>query len=115
MKHGWAKPSACGCLIVASKITRSARDEECLIRIAGCYFTRGVVWCHANGSAAGKGIGMKSPDPMGAYGCTWCHDIYDRRRKAPEGWTREQVEVAFWEGHARSLAKLIDKGLLKAA
>jgi hypothetical protein len=97
-----------------SKITESARGEECQIRIPGwCNGNRETtVWAHANGSAAGKGIGMKADDLLGAYGCSNCHDIYDRRRPTPQGMTREEVELCFWEGHARSLVMLIKKGVI---
>lgn len=99
-----------------SAIRRSAKGEECQIRMPGiCNGNREtVVWCHANGSAAGKGIGMKSPDYLGAYGCSNCHDEYDRRNtKAFRfGHSREKIELWFWEGHARSLILLEAKGLL---
>lgn len=95
-----------------SKIRQSARDEVCQIRLPGiCNHDRATtVWCHANGSAAGKGIGMKSDDLLGAYGCSSCHDVYDRRM--PTTIPRVAVELAFWEGHARSLVILIEKGII---
>ena len=98
-----------------SKITDSARQKECSIRIPRvCNWDKDTtVWAHANGSAAGKGIGMKSLDPLGAYACSDCHDCYDRRSRPPPGWTYDDVRLAFWEGHARSLRILIDEGLVK--
>lgn len=97
-----------------STITQSARGEMCQIRLPDvCNFNRETTcWCHANGSAAGKGMWMKSHDLLGAYGCSMCHAVYDRRRSLPPGMSRECVEVAFWEGHARSLVLLIEKGLI---
>lgn len=98
-----------------SRITESARGEECQIRIPGvCNGNpETVVWCHANGSAAGKGVWMKSIDLLGAYGCNACHDAYDRRSFRYEQWhTREQVENWFWEGHARSIRLLLEKGII---
>lgn len=93
-----------------SRIRESARGEECQIRLPGiCNFNaETTVWAHANGSAAGKGIGMKSPDILGAYACSACHDAVDGRTKTP----RHEVRLAFWEGHARSVRILIDKGLI---
>lgn len=86
----------------------------CQVRIPGwCNALRETtVWAHANGSAAGKGIGMKSHDLLGAYACSNCHDLYDRRHPTPPGISREEIELCFWEGHARSVLILIDKGLL---
>lgn len=93
-----------------SKITESARGQECQIRLPGvCNFnSETVVWAHANGSAAGKGIGMKSPDILGAYACSACHDAVDGRTTIP----RREVRLAFWEGHARSVRILLEKGLI---
>jgi hypothetical protein len=97
-----------------SKITESARGEDCAIRLVGiCNFDRATtVWCHANGSAAGKGIGMKSHDLLGAYGCSACHAIVDRLVPLPSPYTREMVKLAFAEGHFRSLLLLIEKGIV---
>ena len=51
-----------------SAITNSARGMACQVRMPGvCNFDPATtVWCHANGSAAGKGIGQKSHDLLGA-------------------------------------------------
>lgn len=95
-----------------SKIRQSARGEQCQIRLP--FVCNGnpetVVWCHANGSAAGKGIGMKSHDILGAYGCSSCHDVYDGRRRVAI--PRTEIKLAFWEGHARSIVRLIERGLI---
>lgn len=99
-----------------SRITDSARGEQCQVRLPHiCQMprTETVVFCHANGSAAGKGLGMKSMDLLGAYGCQACHDVYDRRVTLPKGMCREDVELAFWEGHARTLILLVKKGLVR--
>lgn len=97
-----------------SKITASARGEDCQIRLTMvCNFDKATtVWCHANGSAAGKGIGMKSNDLLGAYGCSACHAVVDRLVPLPVHLTRDMVRLAFWEGHARSLLLLIEKGII---
>lgn len=96
-----------------SAITESARGEECQIRLWNVCNRNPetVVWAHANGSAAGKGIGMKSPDLLGAYACSACHDAYDRRT-TPKHLTRAEVELAFHQGHQRSLILLAQKGLI---
>lgn len=98
-----------------SKITESARNEDCQIRIPGaCNFNpETTVWCHANGSAAGKGMWMKAHDILGAYGCNSCHDVYDRRSPVPYGLTYLEVKLFFLEGLMRSLVILIRKGLVK--
>lgn len=95
-----------------SKIRESAEGMPCQIRLLGICNGNPLttVWCHGNGSAAGKGIGMKCHDLLGAYGCSSCHDVYDRR--VPTDMTRVEVELAFWEGHARSLVLLIERGII---
>ena len=97
-----------------SKITESARGADCQIRIPGIcnHDPATVVWCHAAGSAAGKGVGQKCIDLNGAYGCFACHNCVDGRTRPPEGMTRTDVRLAFWEGHARSLVILKNKGLI---
>lgn len=97
-----------------SKITESARGEACTMRIPGvCNHDRAtVVWCHRNG-AEFKGIGQKSHDLLGAYGCSACHDAYDRRVPTSKFVSREMVDFCFDDGHARSLLILIKKGLVR--
>lgn len=96
-----------------SKITASAKGENCQVRIPGvCNFNpETTVWAHANGLAAGKGKGLKSPDPLGTYACSDCHDVIDGRCGAP-GMSYEEVQLAFHQGHQRSFIKLIEKGLV---
>lgn len=100
---------------MSSTITRSARGMPCQIRMpfnVCSHDPAQTVWCHANGSAAGKGMWMKSHALLGAYGCARCHDVYDRRVPAPKELSRAEVEVCFWEGHARSIVLLIERGLI---
>lgn len=99
---------------ILSKITQSARDERCTIQIPGACNgdPRTTCWCHSNRSRHGKGVGKKSRDIFGAYGCSVCHDIYDRRRKPPIGMSRDTVEEHFQIGHDRSLDMLVAKGLV---
>jgi len=98
-----------------SKIRESARNEECTIRIPGtCNFDSSTtVLMHANGSAAGKGLGMKSPDILRAYGCSACHAVVDRMVPLPKHLTRDDVRLMFYEGHARTVLRLIEKGLIE--
>lgn len=97
-----------------SKITDSARGESCQVRIPGVCSgdSSTVVWAHAIGAAAGKGIGMKSHDALGAYACQQCHDAYDRRTR-PKDMPYARIKECFQDGHMRSLKILIDKGLVK--
>lgn len=100
-----------------SRITKSARMEQCQVRLPMVCNGRPdtVVAAHANGSAAGKGIGMKCPDYLIAYCCSDCHDVVDRRVPRPPHLTLEAVKLAFAEGVFRTQRILEEKGLLKAA
>ena len=96
------------------KIRQSARGEDCDVRIAGvCNFDPATtVWSHYPGLAGGRGMGLKSLDACGVYCCSACHDLADDRAPAPHGMTRQDVMLAWHEGHLRSLIKLHSKGLL---
>ena len=48
-----------------------------------------------------------------AYACTACDAVYDGQRKPPSGYTREQVDADWCQGHFRSLVKLSQKGMIK--
>ena len=93
-------------------IRDSARDEDCLIRLAGCPQRRDMtIWSHCRHARAGKGGAIKALDLAGAYGCTYCDAVYDGQIKRPEGMTLEQVEIAWFLAHVESLVKLRQKGL----
>lgn len=93
-------------------IRDSARDEDCLIRLPGCDGGgETTVWCHLPEAVAGRGMGLKGIDVLGAYGCRSCHDIADRRAPRPAGMTKHDVALAFYRGMARSIAKLMQRGL----
>ena len=93
-----------------SKITESARGEQCQVRIPGVCNRdpETVVFAHLNGG----GMGMKHPDTEGAYACSACHDAYDGR--VPElNWSKTYLDVCFYEACVRTRKILLDKGLIK--
>ena len=100
-----------------SKLRESARGEMCAVRIPGVcsHNPEETVLAHGNGSAAGKGIGMKANDLLAAFSCFQCHNVIDGRTPPPHGMTRDDVKLMFWEGHARTVRIWIEKGLLKCA
>jgi hypothetical protein len=97
-----------------SKIRESARGVECQVRMPSICNGNNetVVWAHCNGAAAGKGMGLKAVDPLGAYCCSACHDAIDGRKRY-KGISPMMVKLWFYEGHLRSLRILIDKGLIE--
>jgi len=97
-----------------SKITESARGEECLVRIPGvCSFDpTKTIWSHARHGAAGRGKGIKALDLLGAYCCTSCDAVYDGQAPRPAGMTREQVDLDWFMGHCRSIVRAVEKGVI---
>ena len=97
-----------------SKIRESARNEECLVRLPGIckWLPEYTIWSHAPFISGGKGRGIKSHDLCGAYCCTACDAVIDRQAKAPEGMSRDAVELAWFHGHLRSLVRLQEKGII---
>lgn len=92
-----------------TKIRQSARGEYCQVRIpAHCNGnTETTVLAHLNGG----GMGMKHQDIFAAYCCSACHDLYDGRTKSAN-YSRDQINMMFYQGVIRTQAKLIEKGLL---
>ena len=97
-----------------SKITESARGEECTIRLPKVcnYNPETSVWCHSNRSKDGKGMGLKAKDENGAYGCSQCHAVYDRQHSRPKGMSLQEVEDRFTLAMEKSQQILKDKGLI---
>ena len=93
-----------------NKYTKSARGQECQIRIP--YICNRnpetVVLCHLNGG----GMGAKTHDIHGAYGCSACHDAIDGRRESLS-WTRPQLKLMHYEGVIRTQTMMIELGVLK--
>lgn len=99
-----------------SKITDSARGEECTLMIAPyCnHNTETVVLCHL--PSLGHGMSLKSPNHWAVYGCSSCHDILDQRNPQAIrsiGW--EEITQCMLRALYRTQQRLIDKGLMKVA
>lgn len=96
-----------------SKITKSAKGEDCQIRIPKvCNFNpETTVFCHLGGG----GMSSKSSDIHGAYGCSSCHDEVDGRTNKTKYIcdSKESVELWFYEAIIRTQLILIEKGLIK--
>lgn len=99
-----------------SKLTESARGQDCQIRIPGvCNFDpETTVLAHLPGG----GMGKKQPDWMGAFACSACHDAIDGRTRPPGRWTRHGADldyyrIAHYEGVIRTQAIWFEMGLLE--
>lgn len=98
-----------------SKIREAARDEDCLVRLPGvcCFDPAKSIWSHAKWASGGKGRGLKAIDLAGAIACTSCDAVYDGQAKPPPGMTRDEIDLAWFHGHLRSLVRLKEKGIIK--
>lgn len=96
-----------------SKITDSARGEDCMVRYEGiCTFdSNTTIWSHCRHGAAGKGKGIKAIDLAGTYACTACDAAYDQMQNAKH-MTRQELDLDWFMGHVRSLVRLKEKGLI---
>jgi len=96
------------------KVMNSARGEECQIGLPDCcHDPETTVFAHLSSKRIiGGGIGIKGK-PLGSYSCYRCHDLIDGRVKSdidPDFmWQREL------EGCVRTIALLMDKGILVVA
>ena len=96
--------------MAGSPLTRSARGQECQIRIPGVCSGRPdtVVLCHLNGA----GLSIKDDDDEGAYGCFECHCAVDDKPLTPHGFTRIQILLMHYEGVHRTRAIMKRSGLI---
>ena len=95
-----------------SKITESARNEDCQMRSPVCNFdTETTVFAHLNGAGMGRKYQLSEID-VGCYCCSDCHNLYDRRTELA-GFERSDVDLWFYDGLVRTLEILIRKGLLR--
>ena len=95
-----------------SKITESARGEDCQVRYIGvcCYDPAQTIWSHTRHAAGGKGKGIKALDVAGAYACTPCDAAYDQMQGTDM--SRAELDMDWFMGHLRSLVILSRKGLI---
>jgi hypothetical protein len=93
------------------KLRKEARGRGCMVRIPEVcnHNSETVVLAHYR-LAGVSGIGMKSPDVLGAWACSACHDAIDRR--AHTDLDRDYVRLLHLEGMARTLAQLNREGLI---
>lgn len=89
-------------MIKSKKIRESARGEDCTLRVSPyCQDGETVVFCHLNTNL--RGVGIKSPDLFGVYGCVYCHSMLDKSEVEHCDQLRALTETQM---------KLYEKGLL---
>jgi hypothetical protein len=93
-------------------LRKEAKGRGCMVRLPGiCNFnSETVVLAHIR-LAGISGMGMKSPDLIGAWACSACHDELDGRTHK-SGMTHDELRLAHFEGMARTIAQLEKEGLI---
>ncbi len=93
-------------------LRKAAKGRGCMVRIPGvCNFnSETVVLAHIR-LAGVSGMGMKSPDLIGAWCCSACHDEIDGRTNR-SGLTRDELRLAHYDGMVRTIVQLEKEGLI---
>jgi hypothetical protein len=93
-------------------LRKEARGRGCTVRIPNvCNFnSETVVLAHIR-LAGVSGMGMKSPDLLGAWACSACHDEIDGRTHK-SGLSRDELRLAHYDGMARTIWQLHKEGLI---
>ncbi len=84
-------------------LRREAIERSCQIRLPGCQ-SEPCCLCHWRQSGI-SGMGMKSPDLIGAWGCFHCHTIVDTT-----GRHDTEIQLDFAKAVFRTQAILISEG-----
>jgi hypothetical protein len=93
---------------MTSKYTKSAKGQQCQVRIPGIcnHNPETVVLAHLNGG----GWSMKQTDIHGAYACDRCHFWLDGGYA--QGFTRKDRDLAHLEAMLRTQLIMIKEGVL---
>ena len=93
-------------------LRKEAKGRGCMVWIFGIcnHNSETVVLAHIR-IAGVSGMGMKSPDLIGAWACSACHDELDGRTRK-SGLTRDELRLAHFEGMARTIMQLHKEGLV---
>jgi hypothetical protein len=93
-------------------LRKEAKGRGCMVRLPGiCNFnSETVVLAHIR-LAGISGMGMKSPDLIGAWACSACHDEIDGRTHK-SGLSHDELRLAHYDGMARTIAQLDREGLV---
>ena len=92
-----------------NKYTKSARGQECQVRIPGTcnHNPETTVLAHLGGG----GMGAKRKDIHGSYACSSCHDVIDHRTES--AFPGREVSTMHLEGVIRTQDLMVANGILK--
>jgi hypothetical protein len=94
-------------------LRKEAKGRNCLIRSGFCNRNpETTVLCHIHKPSIAGGTSLKSPDELGAHGCSACHDIVDGRGAGRNMMPRQDRDILLYEGIFRTQQLLIKEGKL---
>ncbi len=95
-------------------LRKEAKGRECQIRSCHCNNDpETTVLCHIHKPSISGGIGLKSIDELGAYGCSACHDLVDGRGAGRNMMVRTERDILLYEGVFRTQKILLDEGKIE--
>lgn len=90
-------------------LRKLARGRACQVRLPCCNHDPATVTLAHYRLSGISGMGMKSPDLIGAWACSACHDEVDRRTQREP---LNVVRMAHANGVFRTQAQLLKEGVL---
>jgi len=90
-----------------TKITKSARGEDCTLLLGNCSGNETVVLCHIGKN---RGMAIKCGDHFAVYACGNCHKVIDGQVNSE--FTQGELAEIKLISLERTQDKLINKGLL---
>ena len=92
-------------------LRNEAKGRGCMVRLPDIcnHNSETTVLAHIRLSGV-SGMGLKADDLLGAWACSACHDVIDRRFRTDLD--RDYVRLAHLEGMVRTIAQLRKEGLI---
>jgi hypothetical protein len=92
-------------------LRNAAKGRLCMVRLPDICNHNPETTVLAHIRMAGlSGMGIKADDLLGAWACSSCHDVIDRRSHTDLD--RDYVRLAHLEGMARTIAQLRKEGIV---
>jgi len=93
-------------------LRKEAKGRGCMVRLPGICNSNNetVVLAHIRLLGV-SGMGMKSPDLLGAWCCSNCHAEIDGQTHK-SGLSRDELRLAHYDGMARTIMQLEKEGLI---
>lgn len=92
-------------------LRKLARGQPCMVRYSAICNGDPATTVLAHVRMPGiTGIGQKSPDILGSWCCSACHDEADRRTRHL---TLGVAQIGFYQGVLRTIYQLVKQGIIK--